>query len=87
MDSDLNSEATDLIATCLSLFPIPSLHAAFSALRIIWSYVQEAKGCERQLGLLARYVAELLYTLDGEYRAGRLEESTSPDEPLERLQK
>ncbi|KAF7982534.1 hypothetical protein HWV62_28160 [Athelia sp. TMB] len=69
---DLRPDATDLITTCLSLFPIPSLHTAFSALRIIWSYVQEAKGCERQLGLLARYVAELLYTLDGEYRARRL---------------
>ena len=87
MDLIPSSDTLDLISICLSLDPFPPLHAGFIAFRIIWSYVQEAKGCKRQLKLLAQYVAKLLNTLDGEYREGRLRQSASPDEPLEWLQK
>ncbi|KAF7982535.1 hypothetical protein HWV62_28162 [Athelia sp. TMB] len=87
MDLNPSSGTLDVISICLSLDPIPPLHAGFIAFRIIWSYVQEAKGCKRQLKLLAQYVAKLLNTLDGEYREGRLRQSASPDEPLEWLQK
>jgi hypothetical protein len=52
--------------------PVHHLASAFSALRFIWSTVEQAQVSKRQLDALAQSIAQLLQTLDGEYRAGRL---------------
>jgi hypothetical protein len=62
----------DIIHQCLSLVPVPYLAYAFSALRLIWSSVQQAQASKRQLDILSELVAQLLKTLNGQYRARRL---------------
>src|ERR1700685_2606563 len=52
--------------------PLHRLASAFSALRFIWSTVTQAQVSKWQLDVLAQSIAQLLQTLDGEYRAGRL---------------
>src|ERR1700676_828602 len=70
---NLSSPPTmDIIHQCLSLAPVPYLSAAFSALRLIWSSVQQVQASKGQLEALAQSIAQLLQTLDDEYRAGRL---------------
>ncbi|KAF7982500.1 hypothetical protein HWV62_28092 [Athelia sp. TMB] len=73
------------IAQVLSLVPVPYLHAAFTALRYIYSSVQHAQESKQQLAVLAQQAAYLMHTLDVEYRAGRLKESTSTSATLGRL--
>jgi hypothetical protein len=62
----------DIVHQCLSLVPVPYLAHAFSALRLIWSSVQQAQASKRQLKILSELIAQLLMTLDGQYRAQRL---------------
>jgi hypothetical protein len=74
----------DIIHHCLGLAPVPYLVPAFSILRFIWSSIQQVQGSRQQLGVLAESVAQLLSTLNDEYRAGRLSEGSTSD-PLEAL--
>jgi hypothetical protein len=62
----------DIIHLCLALAPVPYLAHAFSALRFIWSSVEQTQASKRQLEVLAQSIAQLLQVLDGQYRAGRL---------------
>jgi hypothetical protein len=62
----------DIIHECLSLAPVPYLGHAFSVLRFIWSSIQQVRASKQQLEALALSIAQLLQTLDREYRAGRL---------------
>jgi hypothetical protein len=62
----------DIIHQCLSLAPVPYLGPAFSAFKFIWSSVQQVQASKQQLETLAQSIAQLLQTLNGEYRAGRL---------------
>ena len=64
----------DLIGHCLSLAPVPYLGAAFEVLRFIWISIEQAQASKGQLKALAQTIAQLLYTLDKEYREGRLQE-------------
>jgi hypothetical protein len=62
----------DIIQQCSSLAPFPYLAPAFTVLKFIWSSVQQAQASKQQLEVLAQSIAQLLKTLDGEYRAQRL---------------
>jgi hypothetical protein len=62
----------NIIQQCLSLAPVPYLAPAFSALRFICSSVEQAQASKLQLKALAQTIAQLLQTLDREYRARRL---------------
>ena len=64
----------DIIDRCLSLAPAPHLVPAFSVLRFIWLSVQQVQASKQQLQTLAQTIAQLLWTLNGEYSAGRLRE-------------
>ena len=74
----------DIIHHCLSLAPLPYLSPAFSALRFIWSSVQQAQASKRQLEALTQSIAQLLQTLDAQYRAGRILQATT-SKPLDDL--
>ena len=62
----------DIIQQCLSLAPVPYLAPAFSVLRFIYSSVEQAQASKQQLQALAQTIAQLLWTLNREYRSGRL---------------
>jgi hypothetical protein len=62
----------NILEQCLSLTPVPYLNPAFSAFTLIWSFIQQATTCKKQLETLAQSIAELLFMLDKEYRAKRL---------------
>jgi hypothetical protein len=62
----------DIIHQCLSLVPVPYLAPAFSVLKHIWSSVQQAQASKQQLKVLTQSIAQLLRTIDEEYRAQRL---------------
>jgi hypothetical protein len=62
----------DIIQHCLSLAPVPYLAPAFTVFKFIWSSVQQAQASKQQLEVLTQSIAQLLKTLDGEYRARRL---------------
>ena len=62
----------DIVQQCLSLNPVPYLAPAFAAFKVIWPSVQQAQASKQQLDVLAQSIAQLLITLNGEYRAGRL---------------
>ena len=64
----------DLAHELLSLTPVPHLDPAFALLKFITSAVKQAKVCKGQLEGLAQSLALLLQTLDGQYRAGRLQQ-------------
>ena len=64
----------DIVQQCLSLTSVPCLISAFSAFKFIWSDVEQAQVGKTQLEVLAQSIAQLLLTLDGEYRAGRLQQ-------------
>jgi len=64
----------DIVQHCLSLVPVPYLVPAFSALRFIWSSIQNIKINRRQVEALAKSIAQLLQMLQREYLAGRLRE-------------
>ena len=65
----------DIIHCCLSLAPVPYLAAAFGALSFIWTSVERAQASKKQLEALSQSIAQLLETLDGEYRSGQLLEA------------
>lgn len=62
----------DIITLTLALSPVPGLGAAFSLLRFIWSSVQRAEANQQQLIALSQSSAQLLGSLDNEYRTGKL---------------
>ena len=62
----------DAIHLCLSLAPLPYLSPAFSALRYIWSSIEQVQTSKQQLEALAQSIAQLLQMLDEEYKAKRL---------------
>jgi hypothetical protein len=62
----------DIIEQCLSLAPVPYLSSAFHLLRMIWLSVQKAQASKRQLETLAQSIAQILGTLNEQYRIGRL---------------
>jgi len=62
----------DIIHQCLSLAPVPYLDFAFSVFEFIWTSVEQAQASKQQLHALAQTIAQLLSTLNEEYRAGRL---------------
>ena len=64
----------DIIDRCLSLEPVSYLVPAVAVLRFIWLSVQQAQANKQQLQTLAQMIAQLLWTLNGEYSAGRLRE-------------
>jgi hypothetical protein len=64
--------AMDMIQQCLSLAPVPYLAPAFSVFRFIYSAVEQAQASKQQLQALSQTIAQLLSTLNKEYRAGRL---------------
>ena len=61
----------DIVRHCL-LAPVPCLAPAFAALRFIRSSVEQVQASKSQLEALVQLIAQLLQTIDGEYRAGRL---------------
>lgn len=76
----------DIIEQLLSLAPVPYLSAAFSIFKIIWQTVEQVQDSKEQLRVLAYSVGQLLYTLDREFRAGRLKESRTFG-PIENLRR
>ena len=74
----------DIIHHCLSLAPLPYLAPAFATLRFIWSSVEQAQASKRQLEALTQSIAQLLQTLDAQYRAGRMLQATT-SKPLDDL--
>jgi hypothetical protein len=64
----------DIVQQCLSLTSEPCLISAFSAFNFIWSNVEQAQVSKTQLEALAQSIAQLLLTLDGEYRVGKLQD-------------
>ena len=70
----------------LSVTPVPCLSNIFTVFRFISQTVQQAQTSQAQLGALAHIIAQLLQTLDREYRGGRLSESAT-SAPRESLQK
>jgi hypothetical protein len=75
----------DIIHECLSLVPVPYLAPSFAAFRFIWSSIEQAQASKQQLKVLAQSIAQLLQTIDQEYRGRRLLESRSLT-PLANLQ-
>ncbi|KAJ7659857.1 hypothetical protein B0H17DRAFT_1095969 [Mycena rosella] len=75
---------SQLLDVILGITPVPGLSAAFSLLKITVSSVQQAREGKRQLGALAYAVAQLLDTLNTEFRASRLVQSASV-KPLQDL--
>jgi hypothetical protein len=65
----------DIIHQCLSLAPVPYLGPAFSALRFIWSSIEQVTASKCQLEALAQSIAQLLKALDEGYRDGQLLEN------------
>ena len=74
----------DIIDRCLSLEPVSYLVPAVAVLRFIWLSVQQAQASKQQLQTLAQIIAQLLWTLNQEYSAGRLREDQTST-PLDDL--
>jgi Flp pilus assembly protein TadG len=55
--------------------PSTLLAPVFAVLMFIWLSVEQAQASKRQLQALAQTIAQLLWTLDKEYSAGRLVQS------------
>jgi hypothetical protein len=62
----------DIIEVCLAITPVPYLSNAVSALRFIWNHVERVQVSNSQLRSLGCDIAQLLHTLDGEYRHQKL---------------
>jgi hypothetical protein len=67
----------DVVQQCLNLVPLPYLSTVFSVLRFIWTSVQEVQASKEQLRVLATCIAQLLRTLDVQYRANKIVLSTT----------
>jgi hypothetical protein len=63
----------DAVRQCLPLTSAPELARILTVIKLICSSVEQAQISKLQLGALAHSVAQLLQTLDGEYRAKRLQ--------------
>ena len=74
----------DIVQQCLLIAPVPCLAIDFSALKFIWSSIQQVLVSKWQLEALAQLIAEILQTLNKEYRAGHLHEGQA-SMPLEYL--
>ena len=61
-----------IIDQCLLLVPVPYLSFAFHLLRTIWLSIQQAQASKWQLEALAQSIAQILDTLNEQYRTGRL---------------
>ena len=59
---------------CLSLEPVSYLVPAVAVLKFIGLSVQQVQASKQQLQTLTQMIAQLLWTLNGEYSAGRLRE-------------
>ena len=68
----LISTIMDIVHQCLSLVPVPHLAPAFTSLKFIYSFVPQVQTIQQQVDVLVQFVAQLLYTLDKEYRTERL---------------
>jgi hypothetical protein len=77
----------DILHQCLSLAPVPYLAPAFSLLRFICSSVEQAQASKQQLRALSQTIAQLLWTLNGEYCSGQLlhAKTSKAIDDLERL--
>jgi hypothetical protein len=73
---------SDNVQKCLYLTPVPHLKPAFTSFSLIWSLIQQAKASKEQLETFAQSIAELLYTLDNEYRTKRLLIEQMSEKPL-----
>lgn len=62
----------DVIESCLALVPVPYISTAISIFRVIWTSVQQVQASNEQLRILSHTIAQLLKTLDKEYRQKRL---------------
>jgi hypothetical protein len=62
----------DTIRQALSISPVPCLASALSTLKFISSSVNQVQGSKSQLEVLVQLIAQLLLTLNGEYRTERL---------------
>ena len=67
----------DAIHVLLSLAPVPYLGPAFSVFKFLWSQITQVQASKQQLEVLAQSLAQLLQTLNTEYRAGRLLQARS----------
>jgi hypothetical protein len=67
----------DIVQQCLALAPVPYLSTAFSLLRFIWTSVQQVQASKEQLRVLANCIAQLLCTLDAQYRTNKIVPSTT----------
>jgi hypothetical protein len=65
----------DIIHTCLTMVPVPCVSTVFTIFRIIWTTIERRQVCKRQLQVLASSMAELLTTLDAQYRTRRMLEA------------
>lgn len=64
--------------------PLPYLLAVFTVFKRVWQTVPQAQASQEQLRALTYSLAQLLQTLDGEYRAGRAT-TDKTSKPLEDL--
>jgi hypothetical protein len=69
------SRVMDLAQFAFSISPVPCLGVAFSGLRLICDSVQQVKTSREQLQTLTLLIAQLLRTLNQEYKTGRLTEA------------
>jgi hypothetical protein len=64
----------DIVQQCLNLTSVPCLISAFSAFKFMWSDVEQTQVGKTQLDGLVQSIAQLLLTLNGEYRDGQLQD-------------
>ena len=76
----------DIIDPCLSLEPVSYLVPAVAMLRFIWLSVQQVQASKQQLQTLAQIITQLLWTLNGEYTAGQLQEGQTSTSLTDRNQ-
>jgi hypothetical protein len=62
----------DIIQQGVSLPPVPCLDLAVSRLKSIKTFVKPGQAGKQQLAALAQSLEQLLTTLNGEFRAGKL---------------
>ncbi|KAJ7024029.1 hypothetical protein C8F04DRAFT_166492 [Mycena alexandri] len=72
----ISSSLQTILDVILMVTPVPGLSAAFHLLKLIVSAVQQASKSKARLLVLAQSAAQLLETLNAEFRASRLSQST-----------
>ncbi|KAJ6470933.1 hypothetical protein C8R45DRAFT_1014930 [Mycena sanguinolenta] len=72
----MSSPLQTVLDVIVGITPVPGLSAAFTLLRTIVSAIQQVSGSKQQLALLAQSAAQLLQTLNAEFSASRLMQST-----------